>query len=218
MSGTSFAVDERIGMSPGANTERVWQQMHERLLSYIQRRVGTVHNAEDILQDVFVRIHANLARLRQSQSVTAWVYQIARNAIIDYHRKRAAATRAVATLAERIDDGEADDIVLQAQDEFAACLDPLLDELPDHYRQAVRMTELDGVTQKEAAARLGLSVSGMKARVQRGRGKLKDVIEDCCCVELDRRGGLVDYDRRDGAACDECPCDGSGLDVPSAGP
>ena len=80
-------------------------------------------------------------------------------------------------------------------------------ELPEHYRQALELTELEGVTQKEAAGRLGLSVSGMKARVQRGRSKLKDVIDDCCSIEFDRRGGLVDYHRRnDTDAGNNCPC------------
>ena len=69
------------------------------------------------------------------------------------------------------------------------------------------LTELEGVTQKDAAAKLGLSISGMKSRVQRGRGKLKDVVLDCCEVELDRRGGLVDYRRRNGDVLGGCDCD-----------
>lgn len=192
-------------MEHGIETSQVWHQMHERLLAYIQRRVATIHDAEDILQDVFVRIHANLHRLKDTQSITAWIYRIARNAVTDYRRKQATATKALAGLAEEGDEpGEA--AGEETTGEFARCLEPLLDELPEPYRQAVAMTELNGVSQKDAAGKLGVSVSGMKARVQRGRRKLKDAVLDCCSVELDRRGGLADFQRRDGSDCKGCDC------------
>ena len=211
MNATSLADHRTTSMEHSAATERVWQEMHERLLSYIRRRVA-VHDAEDILQDVFVRIHSNLARLKDTECITAWVYQIARNAITDYRRKQAAGDRALAKLAEKLDEAdgaadEGDDTVRQARDDFARCMEPLMSELPEHYRQAVTLTELKGMKQTEAARKLGLSVSGMKARVQRGRGKLKQAILDCCAVQLDRRGGLVDYHRRDGSTCEGCSCD-----------
>jgi len=186
--------------------------MHQRLLSYIRGRVSTPHDAEDLLQDVFVRTHANLGDVKDTENVTAWVYQITRNAITDYYRRRAASAEALGRLAEQMDQRlpsvsgpEArTDIVRRASDEFAQCLEPMLGEVPEPYRQAVTITEIDGMTQKDAAEKLGVSVSGMKSRVQRGRGKLKDVILDCCEVELDRRGGLVDYRRRSPEACNGC--------------
>lgn len=194
------------------DTNEIWRQMHQRLLSYIRGRVATPHDAEDILQDVFVRIHANLGDVRDTENVTAWVYQITRNVINDYYRQRAATDGALAQLAEHVDepvpsirDGKTEaDIVRQARDEFTQCLEPMLGEVPEPYRQAVTLTEIEGMTQKDAAEKLGVSLSGMKSRVQRGRGKLKDVILDCCEVELDRRGGLVDYQRRSPHACDGC--------------
>ena len=209
MIGAGSLAGERTVMQRRLETERVWQEMHERLLSYIKRRVHTADDAEDILQEVFVRIHANLKHLKDTRSVTAWIYQIARNAITDYHRKQATSARALAGLADDAADGTGDppDIVREARDEFGRCLAPLLNELPEHYRQAITLIELNGVRQKDAAAELGLSVSGMKARVQRGRSRLKDVILDCCNVELDRRGSLIDYERRDGCACEDCSCD-----------
>ncbi len=212
MSGTGSVVDERTGVEHGANTERVWGEMHERLLSYIRSRVGAVHDAEDILQDVFVRIHANIDHLKDTGSVTAWVYRIAHNAITDYYRKQAAAARARTKLTDNANRTgevvhERSSAVDEARDEFTRCLEPLLNELPEHYRQAITLTELNGLRQTDAAKQLGLSVSGMKARVQRGRSKLKDVILDCCNVELDRRGGLVDYQRRDGSTLEDCSCD-----------
>ena len=199
-------------MEHHAQTKEIWSQMHQRLLSYIRGRVDKLHDAEDLLQDVFVRIHANLDDVKDTENVTAWIYQITRNVITDYYRQRAASAGALVRLAEQTDehlpsapDREAEPgVVRRASDEFASCLEPMLGEVPEPYRQAVTLTELEGVTQKDAAEKLGLSISGMKSRVQRGRGKLKDVILDCCEVELDRRGGLVDYRRRSPHACDGC--------------
>ena len=205
-----LATDERISMEHSAQTDRVWQEMHERLLSYIRNRVNNVHDAEDILQDVFFRIHQNLKTVKDDQSITAWMYRVARNAITDYYRGRAAAVKAMTGLAQDARASTEDDIednpTPQTGAEFAQCIQPMLNGLPENYRQALELTELNGLTQKQAAEQLELTVSGMKARVQRGRRKLKDALEDCCSIELDRRGGLLDYQRREGADCDGCDC------------
>ncbi len=195
-------------MPPGLGTEQIWSEMHDRLLAFVRGRVGSLEDAEDILQDVFVRIHAGLDRLADSDSVTAWTYRITRNAIVDYRRARAKAANVVAAEAENIAEADSGDgAERDAVEEFSHCVEPMLGELPEHYRQAVTLTELGGMTQADAAAKLGLSVSGMKARVQRGRGKLKEVLLDCCSVEFDRRGGLVDYQRRTPDGCgDDCDC------------
>ena len=195
-------------MERNAETEQLWAAMHDALLAYIRRRVANLDDAEDILQDVFIRIHSNLGKLDNAQSVTAWAYRIARNAITDHHRKKAADTRIVNKMAlGAVESFEQDeDITDRAIEEFSRCIEPLLGEVPQPYREAIALTELGGMTRKDAADRLGLSVSGMKARVQRGRGKLKDVLLDCCNVEFDHRGGLLDYGRRAGSDCDNCDC------------
>jgi RNA polymerase sigma-70 factor (ECF subfamily) len=213
MSAAELAVESMKRPNQCAETERLWEAMHERLLSYIRGRTASSEDAEDILQDVFLRIHTNLHRVQESQSVTAWIYRITRNAIVDYHRASAKEVGALGSIhgngeiADRNgpEDG-GNEIYRQAVDEFAHCLNPFLDQLPEHYRQAVVLTEIEGLRQTEAARRLGISVSGMKSRVQRGRGRLKEAILNCCAVEFDRRGGLVDYARRDGGACPDCDC------------
>jgi RNA polymerase sigma-70 factor (ECF subfamily) len=72
----------------------------------------------------------------------------------------------------------------------------MIERLPEGYRQAITLVDLEGLTQHEAAARLDLSVSGMKSRVQRGRHQLRDMLEACCTIELDQRRGVTDYDVR----------------------
>ena len=69
----------------------------------------------------------------------------------------------------------------------------MIERLSGEYRQAVILVDLEGLAQHEAAAQLGLSLSGMKSRVQRGRRQLKGMLEACCTIELDQRRGVLDY-------------------------
>ncbi|HHH76717.1 MAG TPA: sigma-70 family RNA polymerase sigma factor [Phycisphaerae bacterium] len=196
-------------MSNSNQTEQLWNEMHEQLLAFIRGRIGSADDAEDILQDVFTRIHKKLDTLADDQSINAWMFQIARNAITDYHRGRALAARMMIRLAEDVLDAE-DEIVndptAQAGIDFTRCVQSLLNVLPGKYRQALELTDLGEMTQKDAAEQLGLSVSGMKTRVQRGRGKLKEVLLDCCRVQF-QAWRRADYRQREGIDCENCDCD-----------
>jgi RNA polymerase sigma-70 factor (ECF subfamily) len=187
-------------------TEALWSELRTRLLSFLRRRVATPEDAEDLLQEVFTRIHENAATLGEVESVRGWVYRTAGNAVTDYYRRRGAFARATEALAAESSTGsESEDSA--AEEELAQCLRPLIATLPSTYGQALELTELEGRTQGEAAETLGLSLSGMKSRVQRGRTKLKQVLLDCCHIEIDRRGGVVGYEPRDR---DRCRCGSSG--------
>jgi len=70
--------------------------------------------------------------------------------------------------------------------------------LPSPYREAITLTELEGRTQREAAQMLGISLSGMKSRVQRGRAKLRGMLEACCKVAVDARGKVIACEPRKG--------------------
>jgi RNA polymerase sigma-70 factor, ECF subfamily len=129
--------------------------------------------------------------------VEAWLYQITRNAVIDHYR-----TRVPAHLEDDDAVGVADAPSATVRSELAHCLRPLMDRLPESYRVALELSELDGLTQQETAKHLGLSLSGAKSRVQRGRRLLQDEILACCRLEFDSRGGLMSFDRRNGCASD----------------
>lgn len=92
-----------------------------------------------------------------------------------------------------------------AEQQIAAFVAGLVDGLPEHYRQAVRLSEIEGHAQREVADRLGLSLSGAKSRVQRGRAILRERLLECCHVELDRRGHVIDFRPRV-ACCPLCAC------------
>jgi RNA polymerase sigma-70 factor (ECF subfamily) len=208
----------RLPMSAAAvasKAEAAWRELHDQLLGFIVRRVRTQEDAEDILQEVMLRIHRHSDDLEHADRVTGWIYRIASNAIVDYYRnpaRRELPAESLIDIPEPRDSASTalsdEPTATELREELAHCLSPLIERLPASYRQALVLTELEGVTQTEAAARLGISVSGMKTRVQRGRIRLKNLLLDCCHVELDRRGGVTSYHSRRGS----CAACGSGSD------
>ena len=196
----------------------MWQQIHDGLRGFIAKRVTEAAEVDDILQEVFLRMHRKLDSLKDPDKVLSWIYQITRHAIIDHYRAPAR-TREVAiglsgdldSALPSLDFGELSRAALSTsrkdsgrlREELAGCLKPMIERLAREYREAVTLVELEGLTQNAAAKQLGLSLSGMKSRVQRGRKQLKRMLDDCCAIELDRRGGIVDYRAR-GSSCDPC--------------
>jgi RNA polymerase sigma-70 factor (ECF subfamily) len=191
---------------PVADAAQVWEDFNESLLSFIARRVRDRDTAEDILQEVMLRIHRHAGDLDEPSAVAAWVHQIARNAITDHYR-RAAHRREQPAGIELGDDRalEIDAADGVARGEIAACLRPLLDELPAGHREALALTELGELSQVDAARQLGISTSGMKSRVQRGRAQLRDLLVACCEINLDRRARITGYEPRGGSCgCQRC--------------
>lgn len=183
--------------------EARWRELRARLHGFVARRVGNPEDAEDVVQDVFVRMQRNIDSLSFAERLDAWAFRIARNAVADHYRSRGrrdltgeAASKAIEGLgAEPTSDARA---------EMAHCVGPMVQGLPDDYRRAIELTELEGMTQAAVAERLGLSVSGAKSRVQRGRARLRAMLLRCCEVETDRRGRVVAFETRESEGCASC--------------
>ncbi|HLX55636.1 MAG TPA: RNA polymerase sigma factor SigZ [Ktedonobacteraceae bacterium] len=170
-------------------TEKVWEEFHPRLKQFILKRIPDEQNAEDILQEVFLKIHARIGTLRDEEKLQSWMYQITRNVIADYYREHKATvalTEALLLPEEPVVD---DDVVKDLLPGVRA----MVHSLPAEYREALLLTEYAGLTQRELAERMGLSLSGAKSRVQRAREKLKAMLLDCCHFEFDRLGKIIDY-------------------------
>jgi len=165
-----------------------WLEVRTGLRRFVARRVSDDAVADDLLQEIFLRFEEQQHTLRSPRAVTGWLYRIASNLIVDHYRER---SRFRALPEELPQPSEEKNLV----GEMAACMLPLVAELPEIYRQAVQLSELDGLGHKEIAQRLGLSISGVKSRVQRGRGMLLKRIEQCCELERGPRG-VVGYERR----------------------
>ena len=191
---------------------QIWMQVHLGLRGFIARRVPQDAEVDDILQEVFLRMHRNLDKLKDPRRVVSWVFQITRNVISDYYRSpkhqreiaagSAADLEATYSIPHPSLTSESPESQF-IRKELAACLLPMIKQLPERYGEALKLVELDGLTQKAAAHQLGISLSGMKSRVQRGRKELKHLIEECCVLQLDRRGTITDYSVRH-ADCKPC--------------
>lgn len=194
---------------PGVSlsTEGVWTELRAGIRGFVGRRVRQPADVDDIVQRVFLQVHRALPTLRDADRVDAWIYQVARRAIADYYRapsQREIPAGSADELAPQAPDESADDNERDAVQELAACVKPLIGSLKSADQEALQLVELDGLTQVEAANKLGLSVSGMKSRVQRARLHLRTALDECCRVALDRRGGVISFE----ALTDQCgTCD-----------
>jgi RNA polymerase sigma-70 factor (ECF subfamily) len=181
-----------------------WDETFERLRSFIAARVGDDDLAADIAQDVLVRSIAAGA-LGRVDKPTAWLYRSARNAVIDHYRTRHVHDPLDPAADLWPEPEPVDDRPNDATRELARCLQPLVAQLPEIYRQALDRVDVAGQSHRDAAADVGISTSGMKSRVQRARRQLKDLLTDCCAVQVDRLGAVSSYQPSTGA----CGCSGS---------
>lgn len=175
----------------------IWIEHKNRLRSYIAKRVQNRDDVDDIFQDVFLKAQASLHAVKSHGSITAWLYRIAANAVADHYRGKKPAE-------EISDELPAPETERDYVAELASCLQPLINDLPETYRLPLELSEIEGLPQKEVAARLGLTLSGAKSRVQRGREKLRQRVLECCNIETGRNG-IVGYeirDRKSGCGCD----------------
>jgi len=184
-------------LSEGLHTEALWERFSSDLRSWFRRRVADADAAEDLLGDTFLRLHQRGDTLQDQDRLAAWVQRVARNVLVD-HRRRLDPQSGEAL--DPADEPDAEDV----QATVAGWLRSYVSELPDTYREAVELHELEGLTHAEIAARTGLSVSGVKSRVQRGRERLRAALLQCCAFEFDRLGGLTAWTRRRGSSCGDC--------------
>ena len=186
------------GGFPSRDLEQAWRDYRQGLLGFIRRRVGDGDLAEDLLQDVFTKAHSHLGSLADSERIQTWLYRIARNTIVDFYRTRKGAEALPDELAQLPDTGGGE------WAELGRCVRPMIELLPEHYRAALVLFEIEGLPLKLVAQRLHLSLPGAKSRIQRGRDKLKKLFLDCCRFRFDGRGKPVDWSPRDGCSRLQC--------------
>lgn len=189
-----------------ADARGAWRDLEQRLRPFVARRVQSAADVDDVVQDVLLRMHRGLGALRDEERFGPWVYRVARNAVLD-HRRRAqrlpaadpdsVSDEAIIEGVEALDDAEA---------VLASYVATFVAMLPSPYREALTLTELEGLTQREAAEMLGVSLTAMKSRVARGRRELRKAFEDCCVIGLDARGHVVACEPRKDGKIPGCCC------------
>lgn len=180
--------------------EKAYLQLRDELLAYILRRVESLATAEDLLQSVFLRALSSHYDLKSPEKVTAWLYVITRNTIIDHYRTR----RMLAELPDDLVGSESEDN--ESLQQLSACLQPLAQELPDKYQEVLLRTDFARETMQKVADDLGVSLSAIKSRACRGRRMLKDKLLACCYIDLSESGTVLDHARKPTKtlACNDC--------------
>jgi len=172
----------------------IHHQFHNVLYDYISARINNRDDAADILQEVFIKIATNLSSLTDGQKLKNWIFAIARNAIIDYYRKKANGNKTEIT----------DKIIQELEAEpptdttkgLDKCLIAFIQKLPKEYREIIVDSELKGIKQKDLAEKYNLAYPSVRSRVQRGRTRLKDMLLNCCKIEADSRGNILKATRK----------------------
>jgi RNA polymerase sigma-70 factor (ECF subfamily) len=165
--------------------------LRDGLRRFVARKVAPQH-VDDLVQDILLRMHERAGDLRDETRVAGWAFRIALNVVNDHHR----GARPERTLADTDDPpAEANDST-NLNEVVAGWLDSMVALLPDEYAEALQRVDVEGMSQRDFAALSGLSLSGAKSRVQRGRHMLEDIVRACCDIELDVQGNVIDYRRR----------------------
>jgi RNA polymerase sigma-70 factor, ECF subfamily len=183
----------------------IYKQFHSELLGYIKRKVRSREDAEDILQNVFIKISASLDKLADDIRLKSWIFTITRNAIIDYYRINANKKKVTGNeeIKDDIRDLDEDPDPTKGLDQ---CMSSMIGLLPDEYRAIIIESEIKGVKQKDLADIYGIAYPSMRSKVQRGRERLKQLFYNCCHIETDKLGNIIEVQGKTDCAgpCDPC--------------
>lgn len=165
-----------------------WQAHESELLGYLRHQLADADTADDVLQDVFVKAMRQGEGFCRLDNPRAWLFQVARNALID----RARVNRLQVPLDEVGQEIEAPaPEALAPVDALASCLERTMAELPAEDADILRACDLEGMTQRAFAEARGLTLPATKSRLLRARQRLRDRLTTVCRVSFDPESGLV---------------------------
>jgi RNA polymerase sigma-70 factor (ECF subfamily) len=163
-----------------------WRAHENELRNYLLHRVNDRHLAEDLLQEVFVKAMRQGGGFCELDNPRAWLYQVARNALVDYRRLH----RETVELPDDIpDDAESAEPVA----ELSACIGRVLTELTPEDRDIIEQCDLNGVKQQDYATAHHLTLPAVKSRLLRARQRMRDTLSANCKVQFDEQGKVASY-------------------------
>lgn len=176
-------------MSPDHEFTKIYDEYYSRIIQYVSRIAG-INNAEDIAQDVFDKVHSGLGGFQGKSKLSTWIYRIATNTVIDRSRSAAYKQATESISMDDSDDRDAqhgfedqetpstDQMVIKK--EMRDCINEYIDKLPPDYKIVIVLSELEGLSNKEIADIMGISLSNAKIRLHRARTRLKAVLNEAC--------------------------------------
>lgn len=167
--------------------EEIWLKFEIKLRAFILSKVHDQSVTDDILQELFIKVHANIGKVRDETKIQSWIYQICRNLITDYHRSQSKKLQLELPVVEPGGEDVSDEVMSEALQDMVK----MMENLPPEYCEALCLTELGNLSQKEYAQKINISYSGAKSRIQRARKMLKDMLMTCCHYEFDKYGTVI---------------------------
>ena len=167
--------------------EEIWLKLEKKLRAFIVSKVHDESIANDLLQELFIKIHANIDTVRDKTKLHSWIYQICRNLITAHFRNQNKIHKIESLNFESDDEETTEDFMSETLEDMVN----MMNDLPPEYCEALCLTELGDLSQKEYAEKIGISYSGAKSRVQRARKMLKDLLMNCCHYEFDKYGTVI---------------------------
>lgn len=172
--------------------DEIWYEHNDKLRHFILSRVNNIHDVEDILQEVFLKVYQNKDRFKGKSSVKTWIYSITRNTIIDYYRKRKDVLVTSDKLGQLIEEtrilGEGDN----CNREVSNYINDISRQIPNKYFEVFDLREKKTMKHKEIADKLGISVSASKVRHMRAKALLKDRLAKECHLNHDAYGNVIE--------------------------
>lgn len=158
-----------------------WHRHEGELRAWLRGRMGNSHDAEDLLQDLFLKAMRQDKQFCEIGNARAWLFEVARNALADRLRLKKEQVELPEDLVHETDEPA-------AVDSLAACLPRALSELSEEDREAITLCDLEGLSQEDYARLKGLTLPGAKSRVQRARKRLREHLTGACQVRFDAAG------------------------------
>jgi RNA polymerase sigma-70 factor (ECF subfamily) len=169
----------------------------KKLKLFILSRIPDEAIAADILQEVFIRVHLKIDTLNDRTKISSWIYRITHNLIVDHfrsHKKEIASNQDI----PEVENGDPEtNLMGEALEDMVR----MMDDLPKEYCEALCMTEIQGLSQKEYAQRTGISYTAAKTRAFRARKMLKDMLMNCCHYEFDKYGTVLQITQHQCCCC-----------------
>lgn len=167
-------------------SSQIYFELGEGLRYFIKKSIKNDFDVDDIFQDVFIKIHEKISTLKDRSKINSWVYQITRNTIIDYKRKKEW---------DSLGEDEADLVALEKESDetLSRGLKLIIESLPAIYRDVLLLKNYSDLCNKDISIRLGISENALKTRIYRANLQFKTRVIEFCNFEFDRYGVVVDY-------------------------
>ena len=202
-SATNVPLNKATLIKAPLKLEQVWAEYQQALKSFLHSKVNNSADVDDLLQDILIKTYQNLDKVQDASSVKAWLFQLANNTIIDFYRNHARQQRDSQIDAEDLWFTDLDHNS-EFKQKLSLCIEPFIQALPEQSSSLLLAVDIKGQSQKEIAVARNISYSTVKSRVQKSRGDLKNLFEECCNLSLDQQGNVIDCELKPDNDCSKC--------------